>query len=185
MTGFFHVPKETLSSVITTLDHILQPDPNMDTLLTKHDPPHIHKDPVLVKKSMTIYDPATNQEQTINQMPVHLLLSITVPPIYHHVVNELASRVHGIRPKAINHISLAYWDEPDESRELQSIWNRRVLEDGVMDNMHRLAREEFSKIDSESAIDWDIVLYERTSKSTRAGVPHVFAEKKRWFATSR
>lgn len=63
MTGFFHVPKETLSSVITTLDHILQPDPNMDTLLTKHDPPYIHKDPVLVKKSMTIYDPATSCRQ--------------------------------------------------------------------------------------------------------------------------
>ncbi|KAI7883503.1 hypothetical protein K492DRAFT_205323 [Lichtheimia hyalospora FSU 10163] len=185
MTGFFRIPKEALSVVMTTLDHLLQADSTMNTLLTKHEPPHIHGDPVLVKKSITLCDPISGQEQTINQMPVHLLLSITVPSIYHHIVNELASCVNGIRPKAINHISLAYWDEPDESSDLQSIWNRRVLEDGVMDDMYRFACEEFSNMDFESAIEWDVVLYERTSKSTRAGVPHVFEEKKRWWATKR
>ncbi|KAJ8659366.1 hypothetical protein O0I10_004726 [Lichtheimia ornata] len=189
MTGFFHVPKDTLPFVITTLDHLLKKDPTTmttsNTLLTKHDPPYIHKDPVLVRNSTIIHNPATGEEQTINQMPVHLLLSITVPPIYHEIVNELACRIKGIRAKAINHISLAYWDEPGESRDLQSVWNRRVLEDGMMDDMYRRACEEFGKSDFERAIDWDIVLYQRTSKSTRAGVPHAFVEKKRWWATDR
>jgi len=97
-----------------------------------------------------------------------VVLKLDVPPFYHALVSNLVEVVAPftrLRPKSLNHISLAYL------------------------NKHVKTSSEFSKIDIDTLTElahntvvldapvaWDIVLYEQTYKSKDLFLPHKFRE---------
>ncbi|KAI8139523.1 hypothetical protein BJV82DRAFT_245843 [Fennellomyces sp. T-0311] len=177
MTGFFSVQQNDLQQIIDTLNTIIH---SKSTLLGR-DTPKVKTTPLLVRKATAIIDQGTQQPRVINEFPVHLLLPLAAPEPYHKVVSEFAEKYPAIRPKAINHISLGYWDEPHATPEQNAKWNRLVLEDRLMERMYEAARETFRNDISPN--EWDIVLYERTLKGVNVGNRHEFMERGRWPAT--
>ncbi|KAF0416335.1 hypothetical protein F8M41_007471 [Gigaspora margarita] len=73
-----------------------------------------------------------------------------------------------IRPKAINHLSLAYYEDGffsnNTMKNLESMANKFIVFDEV----------------KEQKCGWDIVIYEKIHHSIRIEEKHVFREIKRW-----
>lgn len=113
----------------------------------------------------------------------HLLLPVTVPACLYdllthcaHDINKTMS-VH-IRPKRMDHISLAYWDEPQASPLETDAWlawcNGPEMETMKQDLMRQLG-----SIDN-SDTSWSIVIYERIHQGAAVGEKHQFQELSRW-----
>ncbi|KAI9315343.1 hypothetical protein BX666DRAFT_391904 [Dichotomocladium elegans] len=175
MTGFFRVHSyEQLRAIIGRLEIILGAYDGAALVLSDHPAPTVGRTPILVRKKHNVPQSfaATSGDRpwSMDDIPVHLLLPVSTPPIYRTIVNQLASEFTEIRPKDINHISLAYWDEPQASEEETAAWYRAVLENRWMDTLYDLAKKTFE--DCPLHTTWDIILYERVQKSSKVGVPH-------------
>ncbi|KAI8393855.1 uncharacterized protein BYT42DRAFT_542052 [Radiomyces spectabilis] len=165
MTGFFELPNDmTVTQFIALIDPLIQKQ-------EFHSIPVIDTNPLLVTKLDT--------EQ--REKPVHLLLPVSVTNSYHEIVENLrrvcSDRQIMIRPKKINHISLAYWDEPEATAEQHEAW-QSMVNSGIFEKMEETARTEFQSLSNPR--DWHIVLYRRTKKGRQVGEPHIFAEQARW-----
>lgn len=162
MTGFFHIQDEDdrVNKIIEFL--------NMDTIYFRS-----RKDtatPQIDFNSIIVYDKSTNT-------PKHLLLPLKAPQIYHDVMDKLSKVVPIIRVKRIDHISLAYWDEPQATTDQKNDWEERKRSQ-IFENMKREADIYFK--DTKSPLGWDIVLYERVYKGVLVGQRHEFKELGRW-----
>ncbi|KAH8554524.1 hypothetical protein BGW37DRAFT_546541 [Umbelopsis sp. PMI_123] len=107
----------------------------------------------------------------------HLLLPVQAPRPYHAVielfVHKMASQQDvKVRPKRIDHISLAYHDEPNGQLE----WTRAV-NNGLL---IRMQEEAATTIELSGATSWNIVLLERTSKGSGQGEKHGFRKIRQW-----
>lgn len=181
MTGFFQVRdgKTDVKDIIDTLDKSIE---RHRPAIRDSPAPQVSTSPVLVRKQQAtvILNPrGTGETQVVDQMPVHLLLPVSTADVYRNVVQELAERYAVVRPKPINHVSLAYWDEPEASIEETADWHARVLQDRIMENLYDAAVNAFR--DVEQPPRWDIVLYKRVACGRKIGQPHQFEEKRRWY----
>ncbi|CAO3685927.1 unnamed protein product [Umbelopsis ramanniana] len=107
----------------------------------------------------------------------HLLLPVQAPRPYYAAIELFAHKMASqqnvkVRPKRIDHISLAYHDEPNGRSE----WADAVR-DGLLIT---LQREAMTTINLSGPTGWDIVLLERTSKGTYQGEMHRFRRIRRW-----
>ncbi|KAI9496658.1 hypothetical protein BDB00DRAFT_869236 [Zychaea mexicana] len=184
MTGFFTVPGEEsqVQRVTDTLDRLLHSNSgNRDGISNS---PTIETTPLLVKKPRTFVTELEGATR-IEDYPVHLLLPVSAPSRLHDVVRDFALEYSIVRPKAINHISLAYWDEPHATNDQTLEWHRLVLHERLMDRMYETALNAFKDISNTADYtEWDIVLYERTCKGIDVGSRHRFLEHARWSASS-
>ncbi|KAG0172322.1 hypothetical protein DFQ28_010136 [Apophysomyces sp. BC1034] len=169
MTGFFHIPNEPgiVADIVMLLENILQVENGHSTLLNV-PPPQISTEPL----------------HTASRLFSHLLLPVLAPEAYRQVARGFAdgcqkrdSRIV-VRPKATNHISLAYWDEPHATQEQQQQWYLLTMMERLLERMQDDARKQF--VDVPNPADWDIVLYERVLVGEKVGEKHVFAEQGRW-----
>jgi hypothetical protein len=107
----------------------------------------------------------------------HLLLPVQAPRPYYATIELFAHKMASqqnvqVRPKRIDHISLAYHDEPDGQDE----WTNAVR-DGFLKT---LQDEAMTTIKLSGHTGWDIVLLERTSKGIHPGEMHRFRTIRRW-----
>lgn len=169
MTGFFQVRDSAVEipSITRTLDTLLE-----RKVLPR---PTIDYNPVLVKGTKE-----TRLGRTFIDIPVHLLLPVNAPEAYRELVREFAAQVEGVRPKSINHISLAYWDEPNATDEEEQAWYRGVSQEHLMEDICEDAKHTFCG--PQQPTPWDIVLYQRIVKGEHVGEPHQFKEIRRWRA---
>lgn len=159
ITGFFNVKDSNEQNEIQhLLDEQLQnfksatPQINMQSLLVRDD----------------------------NGLPKHLLLPVTAPQEYHTAMSNLAEKCKDIvqlRIKKINHISLAYWNEPEADNAQETKWKEEVR-NGAFDKIQQAANVYFQ--DLPDPCPWDVVLYKRVSKGNLVGQRHVFEELGRW-----
>lgn len=148
MTGFFHYPDAT--DVADVLNSCL---------------PQTGLGRVEVKQAL------------IAKETPHLLLPVQAPRAYHKVVELFAHKMWTqfhtqVRPKRIDHISLAYYDEPQGRED----WNK-VVESGLLIDMKELA---MTTIEISQQTNWDIVLLRRTCKGAGQGQKHKFKLIRRW-----
>ncbi|CEP15765.1 hypothetical protein [Parasitella parasitica] len=135
----------------------------------------IHKAPLpqVEKKSLLVKDETTQQ-------PAHLLLAVVAPDDYYVAMENMAckcSAIAKLRLKKINHISLAYWDEPQATQDQQEDWCA-VSGQRLFESMQRDADIYFCGASDPTY--WDVVLYRRVKKGERVGESHVFQELGRW-----
>ncbi|KAI9244028.1 hypothetical protein BDA99DRAFT_313445 [Phascolomyces articulosus] len=188
MTGFFTIPNDDkeLHHIIDLLNKLVHKSYNSNDDNSIKQSPTVGTTPLLVKKPKTIILDDVTNTTTIDQYPMHLLLPIEVPKRFHSLVrdfaSELASTTHNntiVRSKSINHISLAYWDEPYATHDQTLEWHHLVLHDQLMNRMYQAASDIFNN--NTATIDgWDFVLYERTFKGVEIGSCHQFVEWGRW-----
>lgn len=155
MTGFFYVEQDQEFKML--LDEILKHFKFSDTVL-----PKVNLNPLLVKNGD------------------HLLLQVTDTDDYKNLMSILAEKCKEmvtLRLKRVDHISLAYWDEPNATPKQQIEWKESV-DQGVFDEIKQEADIYFQQVDS--SVHWDVVLYERVSKGLLVGQAHVFKELARW-----
>ncbi|GAN07666.1 hypothetical protein MAM1_0171c07168 [Mucor ambiguus] len=162
MTGFFNVSTEDdQMRVKQLLDASLQDIHEAST-------------PQIERKSLLVRDRTT-------QRPIHLLLPLSVPADFHVAMENLSRKCASIatlRLKKINHISLAYWDEPEATQEQQEHWRLAITEQGLFENIQHDADEYFGDVND--SLYWDVVLYQRVQKGNLVGESHVFRELSRW-----
>lgn len=163
MTGFFRIEEDQVNEIIEFL--------NKDTI---HFRSRKDATPQINFNSIIAYDKSTNT-------PKHLLLPIKAPQIYHDMMDKLSKVVPFIRVKRIDHISLAYWDEPQATTDQREDWEERNKSQ-IFDNMKRDADIYFK--DTKNPLQWDIVLYERVYKGVLIGQHHEFKELGRWPSSS-
>ncbi|KAI9260106.1 hypothetical protein EDC94DRAFT_660396 [Helicostylum pulchrum] len=157
MTGFFYVEQQDQEFKML-LDSILKNYKFSDKVVR----PKVNLNPLLVK----------NKD--------HLLLQVTDTDDYKNVMSILAEKCREmvtLRLKRVDHISLAYWDEPNATPKQQMQWKESV-DQGIFDKIKQEAAIYFQQVDS--PVHWDIVLYERVSKGLLVGQAHVFKELARW-----
>lgn len=157
MTGFFHVKQSTEFKEI--LDRVLNDYKFTDNV------PQVDLKPLLVKKE---------------NVPIHLLLPVTFTDDYKRVMSILAEKCKEmvtLRLKRIDHISLAYWDEPNATLTQKSHW-QTLVDQGIFDKIKQDADIYFQQVDSPN--HWDVVLYERVLKGDLVGQVHEFKELGRW-----
>jgi hypothetical protein len=164
VTGFFKVNSQLeLNSILAAYDRALTSTNNFPTTSLT---------PLLVPTS-----PPTALSSK------HLLLPVTVPACLHDRLTQCAEDINKtmsvhIRPKRMDHISLAYWDEPQATPLETDAWlawcNGPEMETMKQEMMHQLG-----SIDG-SDISWDIVLYERIHQGAAVGEKHQFQELSRW-----
>ncbi|KAG2222841.1 hypothetical protein INT45_000456 [Circinella minor] len=203
VTGFFTLPNNSNNNNDVIIQHIIN---MLDRLIVNNmnnDSPTVDTIPILVKKTKTITTAAAEATTTINKnqrepktttvddYPVHLLLPVSTPKRFHELVHDFSSELLSsniditMRPKAMNHISLAYWDEPNATVDQIAEWDQLVMKDQLMDNMYKFAYDAFNNVmDSPIMMKWHLVLYERTVKGVDVGSPHQFVEWARWSASS-
>lgn len=162
MTGFFNVKTED--------DQIRMRQLLDESLQQRRDtsPPQIDKNSLLVKDKTT-------------QAPVHLLLPISVSKDLHLAMENLSRKCGAIatlRLKKINHISLAYWDEPEATQEQQELWHIAVTKEEIFEKIQHDADTYFCH--ANDPLYWDVVLYQRVHKGNLVGESHVFRELSRW-----
>jgi hypothetical protein len=159
MTGFFTVKDSNEQSGIK---HMLN-----DILTTNFRIPQINLKSLLVQNDKT-------------HLPIHLLLPVTAPKEYHTAMSNLAEKCKNIvslRLKKINHVSLAYWDEPEATPTQKTQWEE-LVSNGIFDKIQQAADLYFQDIMSPH--QWDIVLYQRVLKGALVDQHHVFKELGRW-----
>lgn len=157
MTGFFQIEQE----------HQIQKLKNMLEVILQREicsSPELDMCPLLVRDKIT-------------DLPAHLLLPVTVSDDYRQRIFKLAEeageKLHiNIRPKRINHISLAYWDEKEEKDCTKLFEMIKSAADSYFLQYH--------DISSCSSEPWHIVLYQRTFKNEVVGGQHRFKEISRW-----
>lgn len=158
MTGFFTLTEEDdLLKIRDQLGLIIQ---EYHTRL-KAETPKVHH-PMLIK------EPDTDD-------PKHVILPVTVSSDYITIMKLLSQHYTSLRIKKINHISLAYWDEPNSTSTEDDQW---IL------HCHLLKGIQYSDRYFRNAIkdtkSWDIVLYRRIHKGIHVNEPHQFEEVARW-----
>ncbi|KAI8636371.1 hypothetical protein BD408DRAFT_426237 [Parasitella parasitica] len=136
----------------------------------------IHKAPLpqVEKKSHLIRDKMT-------ELPIHLLLPVLVPDEYYVAMENITRKfdtIAKLRPKKINHISLAYWDEPQATQEQQRNWCAAVSGQNLFESIQKDADVYFCNASAPTF--WDVVLYQRVKKGELVGESHVFQEQGRW-----
>ncbi|KAK4514027.1 SWI/SNF chromatin-remodeling complex subunit [Mucor velutinosus] len=164
MTGFFNVDTEDDEMRVKQLLDASLKD------LHKASPPS----PQVERKSLLARNKTT-------QEPIHLLLPISVSEDFHVAMENLSRKCASIatlRLKKINHISLAYWDEPEATQEQQEHWRLAVAEQGLFENIQHDADMYFGGV--KDPLYWDVVLYQRAQKGSLVGESHVFRELGRW-----
>ena len=159
MTGFFHIEKEKTQAVVDLFNTTAK------NQYSKHVP-HVLTEALIAMDA--------------NSQPKHVLMPVTTPDIYHQVMKSLSEKCKplvNLRLKKINHISLAYFDEPNATINQQNDWQQRVF-DGVFEKIKHDADIYFKHIDQPS--DWHVVLYKRVYKGESVGESHIFQELNRW-----
>jgi hypothetical protein len=147
----------------------------IDQALCEFQLPTLTLSPQVDCKSVLVYDS--------NNCPVHLLLPVTVPKKYLEAMTTLAERcqhVVKLRLKKINHISLAYWDEPEATNEQQQHWEE-LTNKNLFQQIQNEADDYFASVKKPQS--WDIVLYKRVTKGSRVDETHLFEEISRWTST--
>ncbi|KAI8984406.1 hypothetical protein BDF20DRAFT_387550 [Mycotypha africana] len=158
MVGFFDVDNEAQQEDLKN---------KLDSLLKKFKTTSL---PIIEIKPFLVTDKETRES-------VHLLLPVTSPEPYHQLMRELAKYYPMLRLKRINHISLAYWDEPEATRLEQEHWKKSRKE--IFQQIQEYATQYFKQLDSTN-MNWDVVLYKRKVKGDHVGEKHVFEEIQRW-----
>ncbi|KAI8095512.1 hypothetical protein BDF21DRAFT_457803 [Thamnidium elegans] len=157
MTGFFYLEQDQDQELKFLLDNILR-----NFKISVKVPPLVNLNPLLVKKQD------------------HLLLQVTNTDDYKNAISSLAEKCKEIvtlRLKRMDHISLAYWDEPNATPKQQMQW-KVSMDQGIFDKIKQEADIYFQQVDS--PVHWDVVLYERVSKGLLVGQAHIFKELDRW-----
>jgi hypothetical protein len=166
MTGFFTVTDKQEQTAIQQY---------IDQTLSEFKLPTLTLSPQVDCKSVLVHDS--------NGCPVHLLLPVTVPEKYLDAMVTLAERCQHIvklRLKKINHISLAYWDEPEATKEQQQHWEE-LKRKNLFEQIQKEAEEYLAA--TEKPQSWDIVLYKRVTKGSLVDETHLFEELSRWHCT--
>lgn len=162
MTGFFNVNNvQEQHQMKQLIEESLQ---NMG----KVSFPRVERKSFLVKDKLTL-------------LPVHLLLPILVPEQFPAAMMNLSRKciaITTLRLKKINHISLAYWDEPEATQEQQERWHTATSEQDLFEKIQRDADVYFGNVNDPNY--WDIVLYQREQKGKLVGESHIFQELGRW-----
>lgn len=164
MTGFFHVNEEETITVKELLDVVLDQFNN-----TVDQIPIVNLNALVIKKE---------------NIPVHLLLPVTGTDDYKRFMSVFAEKSKEtvtLRLKRIDHISLAYWDEPNATPTEQSQW-KEYVEQGLFDKLKEQADIYFQKV--KPPTHWDIALYKRVVKGELVGQEHIFQELGRWSTTT-
>lgn len=162
MTGFFTVVDEHAQTIQQCIDQTLH----------EFKLPALTFLPQVDCKSLLVRDS--------NDCPVHLLLPVAVPEKYLEAMATLVERCQSmvkLRPKKINHISLAYWDEPDATREQQRRWEE-LKSKNIFQQVQKEADTYFASVKKPRS--WDVVLYKRLIKGNLVDQTHLFEESKRW-----
>jgi hypothetical protein len=164
VTGFFKVNSQLeLNSILAAYD---------GALTSTNDFPKASLTPLLV--------PTTPPTALSSK---HLLLPVTVPACLHDRLTQCANDINKamsvhIRSKRMDHISLAYWDEPQATPLETDAWlawcNGPEMETMKQEMMYQL-----ESID-DSDTSWAIVLYERIHQGAAVGEKHQFQELSRW-----
>lgn len=107
----------------------------------------------------------------------HLLLPVEAPRHYRAAIEMFAHKMWSqfgikVRPKRIDHISLAYFDETHG----QQGWLEAV-HNGLLTDMKESAMK---SIPISGQTNWDVVLLRRTHKAVNQGEKHQFVELARW-----
>ncbi|KAI8097290.1 uncharacterized protein BX664DRAFT_326041 [Halteromyces radiatus] len=131
----------------------------------------------------------------------HLLLPVEIPKEHHERLMKCAQIINNhyynngkgnmmIRSKRIDHISLAYWDEPNATEFETNQWLQwsngsqvGIMIQDIINRLKDLLDDDTDKYIATNLTAWDIVLYERTFKGTHIGERHRFKEIARWIAT--
>lgn len=162
MTGFFNVNNvQEQHQMKQLVEKLLQ---NMG----KVSLPLVERKSLLVKDKFTL-------------LPIHLLLPVSVPEQFSTFMMNLSRECETIttlRLKKINHISLAYWDEPEATQEQQERWHMATTEQDLFEKIQYDADVYFGNVNDPNY--WDIVLYQRKQKGKLVGEPHIFQELGRW-----
>lgn len=167
MTGFFSVEAEKVEEMRNILDDVITSSGNFRS---KFDVPQINLMSLVAIDSVT-------------QLPKHLILPVITPDVYVTTmkkVSQVFEHIVRLRLKKINHISLAYWDEPQATPEQQREWEEKVS-NGIFDKIKEDADVYFKNAEAPSS--WDVVLYKRVYKGDFVGQRHVFQELCRWSST--
>jgi hypothetical protein len=107
----------------------------------------------------------------------HLLLPVEAPRPYRAAIELFAHKMRSqfgvkVRPKRIDHISLAYYDETDGYQGwLEAVHN------GLLNDMKESA---MTSIPISGQTNWDVVLLRRIHKGVNQGEMHQFEELARW-----
>ncbi|ORZ05825.1 hypothetical protein BCR42DRAFT_456699 [Absidia repens] len=202
VTGFFTVDTQADVAFITdTYSQILSSEKQQQRSSAHCQLPNIDLKPIIVSTPHPHNDTHDSLYST-----KHLLLPVTVPDDYQLLLAECADHINKhyssdgdgsrqqqqqqqkfrrIRPKRMDHISLAYWDEPMATMKEANDWLQwshgpgiESMKQDIIQHLH-----EFQSAASSLAVTaapWDMVLYERTHKGNDVGVKHVFQEWHRW-----
>lgn len=154
MTGFFNIEQDRINEIKNYFNNNFRSEAII---------------PEIDLNSIIVYDKTTHT-------PQHLLLPIKTPQVYHDIMVRLSKMVT-LRLKRIDHISLAYWDEPQATIEEINNWNERKR-NLIFENMKEEADIYFKNM--QSPLKWDIVLYERVYKGILVTQRHQFKELGRW-----
>ncbi|CAG8492495.1 1492_t:CDS:1 [Funneliformis caledonium] len=154
MTGFFILKDDIqrkLNQIIELIDHFLES--------------HKHE---ISNGSIQLKD--------IICSPASLLISLQVCQPLHQLVQLISHLDSNIRPKRIDHISLAYCS--NSFVECQQKLNNKDRMQSMLD----MAREliEFDEVNDGNCGSWDIVFYENLKRSQKLNEQHIFRAIKRW-----
>lgn len=189
VTGFFFINDRSLITPIInkyddyfkTSNHILKDDPMA---------PKIGPAPLLISTPANV--------SSFYQQKKHLLLPVNISSSFYAILTECATDINNtilfdnnnnnqknalIRPKRIDHISLAYWDEPTATEEDTKKWLAWANDTSHIEAFQQDIAKQLKKINDNTYNNtqkWDIVLYERIYKSDIIGKPHLFNELARW-----
>ncbi|CAI2165983.1 14605_t:CDS:1 [Funneliformis geosporum] len=117
---------------------------------------------------------AAIQLKDIICISARLLISLQVYQPLHQLVQLISNLDSNIRPKRIDHISLAYCSNSfAECRQ-------KLNNNDIMQNMLEFARELIEFDEANGGGSWDIVFYENLKLSQKLDEQHIFREIKRW-----
>lgn len=151
MTGFFQTDHDQMDTVKEILDKVLQHDFKVN--------PKLDWNPLIVKDKLT-------------SDPYHVLLPVSVSDEYRQCMQAFAKEARSklditVRPKRIDHISLAYWDE-HEKKDCRELFEK----------IKEAADAYFNQVGCNGP--WSIVLYQRSFRGDGLREPHIFKEISRW-----
>ncbi|CAO3595259.1 unnamed protein product [Absidia cylindrospora] len=209
VTGFFTVDTQADVAFITdTYDQMFSLEKPQQRSSAHCQLPTIDLNPIIVSNPR----PHDDTHEFLYSTK-HLLLPITVPSDFQLLLTQCADhinkhyssgddesqqqqkqqqqqqqqqKVRRLRPKRMDHISLAYWDEPKATIKETNDWLRwsngpglESMKQDIIQHLHELQSISSSSL-TVTAAPWDMVLYERTHKGNGVGEKHVFQEWRRW-----
>ncbi|KAI9028994.1 hypothetical protein CLU79DRAFT_832370 [Phycomyces nitens] len=164
MTGFFKVESQDPIAAIKHISNILE---NVQSYFKKG-----------FARAETRATVVKSTGHHLDQVKGHLLLPVTASSHYHQGIKAFAEQckeygIH-VRTKPINHISLAYWDEPGVPEHKNEEWQRLITKEHLLERMESVVNGMLKEVSNPA--DWDIVLYERVVKGNAIGEMHQFVE---------